>query len=103
MRFKCAKCGEAFNVSVKPKFCPICGNDAPTKNLSEYMLSQIRDFEKLNKKISHLYDEIAPLKMKADRIAATLRTYKTRGLTDYRTKSPTLKDSMDKLKGGKVE
>jgi hypothetical protein len=66
------------------------------------MLSQIQDFEKLNKKISHLYDEIAPLKMKADRIAATLRTYKARGLSDYRTKSPTLKDSMDKLKGGEV-
>ena len=40
--------------------------------------------------------------MEADRIAATLRTYKARGLSDYRTKSPTLKDSMDKLKGGEV-
>ena len=103
MSFKCDKCGEAFNVSIKPTFCPICGSNAPTKNLSAYMLSQIREFEKLNKQISHYYDKIAPLKMEADRIAASLRTYKARGLSDYQTKSPTLKDSMDKLKGGKVE
>ena len=103
MRFKCDKCGEAFNLSVKPTFCPICGSNAPTKNLSAYMISQIREFEKLNKKISHLYDEIAPLKLEAGRIAATLRTYKTRGLSNYQTKSPTLKDSMDKLKGSAVE
>lgn len=67
------------------------------------MLSQIREFEKLNKQISHYYDKIAPLKMEADRIAASLRTYKARGLSDYQTKSPTLKDSMDKLKGSAVE
>ena len=98
MRFKCSNCGEEFNVSVKPAFCPLCGSDSPDKNITEYMQGQIKRLEKLNHEMSKYYDKIAPLKIEADRISATLRTYKSRGLSGYRTKTPTLKDSIDKLK-----
>lgn len=80
MRIICNSCGKTFSVDNKPKCCPYCAskNVEPTGKASAMVM--LEKYNDLDKQMNDLIEKYIPLYLESERIRATLRTYKARGI-----------------------